>query len=158
MIGRVLKPWGVKGEVKVEILTDFGERFSSLREVYLDESFVTVESSRLYKGKALLKFPGCDDRESAKELCGRYVQIPIEEAMPLGEDEYYVYQIVGLKVVTTEGESLGEIKEVLFTGSNEVYVVQGEGREVLIPAIADVVKEVDLEGGRLVVTLLEGLI
>jgi 16S rRNA processing protein RimM len=86
------------------------------------------------------------------------VQIPIEEAMPLGEDEYYVYQIVGLDVWTAEGEYLGRISEVLFTGANDVYVVQGEKGEILIPAIEDVVLEVDLDGGRLTVELMEGLI
>ena len=78
--------------------------------------------------------------------------------MPLGEDEYYVYQIVGLDVWTGEGEHLGRVSEVLFTGANDVYVVQGEKGEILIPAVEDVVLEVDLASGRLTVELMEGLI
>jgi 16S rRNA processing protein RimM len=85
------------------------------------------------------------------------VQVPLEEAAPLSEDEYYIYQIMGLEVWTSEGEHLGRVSDVLFTGANEVYVVEGERGEMLVPAIEDVVKEVDLEGGRLIVEPLEGM-
>ncbi len=160
VVGRIVAPWGVRGEVKVALETDFPERFKRLKRVYLGEkvtSFV-LEGSRLHQGNALLKLEGCDDRDAAEKLRGQLVQIPIEEAMPLGEDEYYVYQIVGLDVWTTEGEHLGRVSEVLFTAANDVYVVQGEKGEILIPAIEDVVLEVDLAGGRLTVELIEGLI
>ncbi len=142
------------------IETDFPERFEWLKRVYLGEEATpfVLEGSRLHKRQTLLKLRGCDDREAAEKLRGRLVQIPIEEAMPLGEDEYYVYQIVGLDVCTTEGELLGKVSEVLFTGANDVYVVQGEKGEMLIPAVEDVVLEVDLAGGRLTVELMEGLI
>ena len=160
VVGRIVAPWGVRGEVKVTLETDFPERFEQLERVYLGEkatSFV-LERSRLHKGHALLKLGGCDDRDAAEKLRGQLVQIPIEEAMPLGEDEYYVYQIVGLDVWTTEGEHLGRVSEVLFTGANDVYVVRGEKGEILIPAVEDVVLEIDLAGGRLTVELMEGLI
>lgn len=160
VIGKIIAPWGVRGEVKVAIETDFPERFGRLKRVYLGEpatSFV-LKGSRLHKGHALLKLDGCDDRNAAEKLRGQLVQIPIEEAMPLGEDEYYVYQIVDLDVWTTEGEHLGRISEVLSTGANDVYVVQGERGEILIPAVEDVVLEIDLTGGRLTVKLMEGLI
>ena len=140
--------------------TDFPERFKRLKRVYLGEKVTpfVLEGSRLHKGNALLKLGGCDDRDAAEKLRGQLVQIPIEEAMPLGDDEYYVYQIVDLDVWTAEGEYLGRISEVLFTGANDVYVVQGEKGEILIPAVEDVVLEVDLDGGRLTVQLMEGLI
>jgi 16S rRNA processing protein RimM len=160
VIGKIVAPWGVRGEVKVAIETDFPERFEQLKRVYLGEkatAFV-LEGSRLHKRDALLKLGGCDDRDAAEKLRGQLVQIPIEEAMPLGEDEYYVYQIVGLDVWTTEGEHLGRVSEVLFTGANDVYVVQGEKGEILIPAIEDVVLEVDIAGGRLTVELMKGLV
>jgi len=160
VVGRIVAPWGVRGEVKVTLETDFPERFERLKRVYLGEkatSFV-LERSRLHKGHALLKLGGCDDRDAAEKFRGQLVQIPIEEAMPLGEDEYYVYQIVGLDVWTTEGEHLGRVSEVLFTGANDVYVVHGEKGEILIPAVEGVVLEVDLAGGRLTVELMEGLI
>jgi 16S rRNA processing protein RimM len=160
VVGRIVAPWGVRGEVKVTLETGFPERFKLLKRVYLGEeatSFV-LEGSRLHKGNALLKLEGFDDRDAAEKLRGQLVQIPIEEAMPLGEDEYYVYQIVGLDVWTTEGEHLGRVSEVLFTGANDVYVVHGEKGEILIPAVEGVVLEVDLAGGRLTVELMEGLI
>jgi 16S rRNA processing protein RimM len=159
-IGRIVRPWGVRGEVKVEILTDWPERFALLEYVYLGEEAVPyrLERFRLHQGYALLKLAGCDDRNAAESLRGQVVQVPREKAILLDEGEYYVYQIEGLEVWTDEGEFLGRVVEVLFTGSNEVYVVRGLRGEVLIPAIADVVLEVDLEGGRLVVRLVDGLI
>lgn len=160
VIGQIVAPWGVRGEVKVTIETGFPERFKQLQRVYLGEQVTpfVLERSRLHKGHALLKLEGCDDRAVAEKLRGQWVQIPIEEAMPLGEDEYYVYQIVGLEVWTTAGEHLGRVSEILFTGANDVYVVWGEKGEILIPAVEDVVLEVDLAGGRLIVELLEGLV
>jgi 16S rRNA processing protein RimM len=160
VVGKIIAPWGVRGEVKMAIETDFPEHLERLKRVYLGEkvtSFV-LERSRLHKRHALLKLEGCDDRDAAEKLRGQLVQIPIEEAMPLGEDEYYVYQIVGLDVWTAEGEHLGRVSEVLFTGANDVYVVQGEKGEILVPAVEDVVLEIDLAGGRLTVELMEGLI
>lgn len=159
-IGKVLRPWGVRGEVKVEILTDWPERFALLEHVYLGEEAMPcrLERVRLHQGYALLKLAGYDDRSAAEALRGQVVQVPHEEAMPLDEGEYYVYQIEGLEVWTDEGESLGRVVEVLFTGSNEVYVVHGPRGEVLIPAIADVVLKVDLEDRRLIVHLMDGLI
>jgi len=158
-IGKILAPWGIKGEVKVEILTDFPQRFALLRRVFLGRKArpVELEGFRLHKGFALLKFAGYDDRTSAESLRGLLVQIPLEEAMPLGEGEYYPHQIIGLEVWTEEGEYLGEVTDILFTGANEVCVVQKGEEEVLIPAVEEVVLEVDLEKGRMLVRLLEGL-
>ncbi len=160
VIGRVARPWGTRGEVKVKILTDFPDRFSLLQTVYLGPKAVPfgLESSRLHGGAALLKLAGCHDRTSVEALRGQLVQIPFEEAIPLEQDEYYVHQIIGLAVWTADGEYLGTLDEVISTGANEVYVVRDEGREVLIPAIDEVVLEISLAQGRLIVELLEGLI
>ncbi len=160
VIGRVARPWGTRGEVKVEIMTDFPDRFSLLRKVYLGPEAVpfALEGFRLFKGTALLKLEGCHDRTAVEKLRGQWVQIPIEEAVPLEQDEYYEHQIVGLAVWTAGGEHLGTVDEVISTGSNDVYVVQGEGREILIPAIEDVVLEISLAQGRMIVELMEGLV
>jgi len=160
VIGRVARPWGIQGEVKAEIMTDFPDRFSLLRKIYLGPEAVpfALEGFRLHNGAALLKLEGCHDRTIVEKLRGQLVQIPIEEAMPLEQDEYYEYQIVGLAVLTAGGECLGTVDEVISTGANDVYVVRGEGREVLIPAIEDVVLEINLAQGRMVVELMEGLI
>jgi 16S rRNA processing protein RimM len=160
VIGRVVRPWGVRGEAKVEIITDFPERFSRLRKVYLGPEAVPfiLESFRLHKGAALFKLKGCHNRTAVEELRGQLVQIPIEEAVPLEQDEYYEHQIVGLAVWTAGGERLGTVDEVISTGSNDVYVVRGQGREILIPAIEDVVLEISLAQGRMIVELMEGLV
>lgn len=160
VIGRVARPWGIQGEVKVEIMTDFPDRFSLLRRVHLGPQAVpfALEGFRLHGGAALLKLEGYHDRTSVEKLRGQLVQIPIEEAMPLEQDEYYEHQIVGLAVWTVAGEYLGTVGEVISTGANDVYVVRGQGWEVLIPAIEGVVLEINLAQGRLVVELMEGLI
>ncbi len=157
VVGKVVAPWGTRGELKMAILTDFPDRFRELKRVYLGDEPWMVEGHRRHGKWAILKLEGCADRNSAEKHRGELVQIPLEEAVPLSEDEYYIYQIVGLEVWTREGEHLGRVSEVLFTGANEVYVVEGERGEILVPAIEDVIKEVDLEGGRLIIELLEGM-
>jgi len=159
VIGRILAPHGVKGEVAAEILTDFPDRFGELTRVYLGEELhpVVVEGHRFHKNRVILKLAGYKDRNQVRPLRGKPIYVPIEEAMPLEEDEYYLYQILGLEVWTTDGEFLGCVDEILFTGSNDVYVVRDGDQEVLIPATSDIVREVDISDGRLRVQLMEGL-
>ncbi|HEC34113.1 MAG TPA: 16S rRNA processing protein RimM [Chloroflexi bacterium] len=159
-VGRVLRPHGVRGELRVGLLTDYPERLSLHRLLYLgaEPRPYEVEGVRFHQGAALIKLVGCDDRNEAEGLRGQLVQIPIEAAIPLEKGEYYHFQIVGVEVVTDEGESLGLVAEVLDTGANDVYLVRGPRGEVLIPAIEEVVRELDLEARRMVVTLLPGLL
>jgi len=160
-IATVLAPWGLRGDVKVLIETDFPDRFALLTRVYLGPKHrpYDLERFRLHgKGCALLKLRNCDDRDAAEPLRGMAVQIPLAEAMPLEPGEYYVHQIEGLTVWTEEGDSLGTVSEVVFTGSNQVYVTRGPRGQVLIPALKDVVLKVDLEAGRMIVRLPPGLL
>lgn len=159
VIGKVRKPWGYRGHVKVEILTDFPQRFSLTQTIYVGDEHrpFTVESVRLQKSNAVLKLTECQSQSDAEELRGKYLWIPLEEAMPLEEGAYYLHEIVGLRVYTTQGKCIGEVKDVLFTAGNDVYVVQGEGSEILIPAISSVVKEVNRADGRMVIEPMEGL-
>lgn len=159
-IGRVLAPWGHRGEIRVEILTDFPERFGQLREVQVGEDLrpYPLESARLHKGNAILKLGGVADPSQAAELRGEILYVPLSEAVPLGEHEYYHHQILGLDVFTADGQPLGQVTEILETGSNDVYVARDGGREVLIPALVTVIREVDLEHHRLVVALPPGLL
>jgi 16S rRNA processing protein RimM len=159
VIGRILGPHGVRGEVRVEILTDFSERFDLLKTVYVGEELdaMVVEGCRTRVGKALLKLKGCDSRDAVDKLRGRLVQVPIDEAVPLGEDEYYLYEVLGLEAHTVDGEYLGHVVEILDTGSNDVYIVRDGEKEILIPALSDVVTNVDLEAGRIEVQLPKGL-
>ncbi len=159
-IGKILEPWGDKGEVKVEILTDFPERFVSLERVYIGQIArpLKVTKARLFKDHAILKLEGCESRAAASALRGQLLHIPIEELMPLGEGEYYEFEILGLEVWTEDGLNLGRVKEVIYTGANDVYVVEGSKGEILIPALDDVVLNVDLEAGKMIVRLPEGLL
>jgi 16S rRNA processing protein RimM len=161
-IGRIVRPHGVRGEVVVEVLTDFPERFDTIEQVYLGDTLEAqiwqVVTSRWHKDRVLLTLEGCQDRAVAEQLRGLLVQIPIEEAMPLGEDEYYAHHLIGLDVVTIDGEDLGRLSDVLFTNANDVYVVTGPRGQILLPAIADVIQGVDLEAGQVTVKLMEGLV
>jgi 16S rRNA processing protein RimM len=145
--------------VKVEVLTDFPERFAQAEAFYVgeDHRLVHLERSAGHKGSLLLKFAGYETPEACAELRDQVIYIPIEEAMPLPEGEYYIYQIVGLDVWTDEGERLGRLTEVWETGANDVYVIDRDGKNVLLPAIPDVVQEIDLEQGRITVHVLDGL-
>lgn len=160
IIGRVLKPWSYLGEMKVEILTDFPDRFASLRQVYLgdDAKPFSVERARLHGKFALVKLQGVDSTQAAAKLRNQLVHVAREDAVPLGKGKHYLYELVGLHVKTTDGKPLGEIAEVLETGANDIYVVRDGPSELLIPAIEDVVKEIAVERGEVIVKLIDGLI
>ena len=161
-LGRILRPHGVHGEVVVEVMTDFPERFEALETVYLGDAQQPtphrLRSRRQFHRQVLLAFEGFPDRTSVEGLREMLVQVPLAEAMPLPEDSYYPHQLVGLDVVTTDGQDLGRISDVLFALANDVYVVNGPRGEVLLPAIHQVIKQVDLAAGRIVVELMPGLL
>ncbi len=160
-IGRVLRPHGIRGELRVEILTDFPERVGELRYVYVGARHRRnrLQSARPHRGALLIKLEGCDDRNAAELLRGALIHVALEDAVPLEEGEYYHFQVLGVQVETEAGEPLGEVVEVLSTpGANDVYVVHGPRGEVLLPAIRDVVLELDVEAKRMVVHLMPGLV
>jgi len=161
-IGRIIRAHGVRGEVAVEVLTDFPERFDTIEVVYLGNAYEAkpwqVAAARWHKEHVLVTLHGCQDRTTAEGLRGLLLQVPVEEAMPLPEGEYYPHQLIGLRVLTLEGEDLGKISEVRFTTANEIYVVTGPRGQILLPAIADVIELVDLAAGKMVVNLMEGLL
>jgi 16S rRNA processing protein RimM len=164
-IGRIIAPHGIRGEVKVEVLTDFPERFKPGTHAFLgvgtedsEARQVKILAARPHKGGFLLKLDIVPDRNAAELVRNRYLLIPAADAMPLGEHENYLHDLIGLEVETTDGHHLGELREVLFTHANDVYVVRGPAGEVLLPAIRDVVLQVDLSARRMVVELPEGLL
>jgi 16S rRNA processing protein RimM len=161
-IGRVVRVHGIRGEVKVELMTDYPEeRYKPGMTVYLGSETearpVKIEAARPHQGAMLVKFASVPDRNAAELLRDQLVLIPEDQAMPLTEDENYAHDMIGLQVETTEGEALGRLTEILYTGANDVYVVRGSGGELLIPALKDVVVKVDVAAGRMVVALPEGL-
>jgi 16S rRNA processing protein RimM len=165
IVGRVRRPHGIRGEVRVEILTDYPERLVQRDSLYLahpqspDEvKQYPLESVRPHKGILLVKLGGIDDRDAAEELRGMLIQVPFEEAVPLEEGEYYHFQLIGMDVETETGEWLGRVADVLATGAHDVYVVRGPRGEVLLPAIEDVILELNTERRKMVVRPLPGML
>lgn len=165
-VGVIIGAHGIRGDVTVEPYTDFpDQRFAEGESVLLGQEMeiANIVTSRPHKGRVLVRFDHIADRDEAEAMRGTWIYIPEDEAVELEDDTYFIHQIIGLRVHTDEGQVLGTIQDVLFTGANEVYVVEpGEGvnrgREVLIPAIAEVVQSVDLEAGVLTIHLLPGII
>ena len=158
IVGRIVAPWGIRGEVKVEVETDFPERFSPHKQVYIDGIPFTIESCRSHKQHLIVKLATIDSIEAAEKLRKQDLTIPGSELYPLPEGQYYAFQLIGLKVLTTAGKHIGQIKEIMATASNDVYIVEGKRGEILIPAIEDVVKSIDLKKGKIVIEAIEGLL
>jgi len=159
-VARVRRPFGVKGETLLEVLTDFPRRLFQAERLYVGEEHRahTVASLRRHGEDMLLQFKEISDREGAELLRGKILFIRTDDLPPLPPGVFYLHQIEGLEVFTEQGENLGRVKEILKTGANDVYVVQGDKGEILLPAIPQVIREVRLEQGRMVVRLMEGLV
>ena len=155
-IGRVTKPWGVKGEVKVRITTDIPGRFDELEGVWLDTGreeprWYRIESVKRLKGAVAIKLESVDSPEQAELLRNADVGVPESERAELGEDEFYIYELVGLKVIAPDGRSLGKLSRVWQGAANEVFEVTGREGSILVPAVKVFVKRVDLKSGVIVV-------
>ena len=157
-IGRVLAPWGLEGKIKVSLLTDFPEHFDPGETVYIDSEPFDIESTEWHKGNALVKLEGVDSIEAADDFTGKNVEISLAQSRPLPEGQYYHYQIAGLRVVTTGGEELGLVTDILTSTANDIYVVKGKEGEVLIPATADVIKSIDLKKKVITIEPIPGLL
>ena len=162
-VGVISSTHGVRGEVKVFPTTDDPARFEDLETVFLDTGREKLELEitgvKFFKNMVILKFKGYDNINDIEKYRGKDLWITREQAVPLGEDENFVGDLIGLQVVTDEGETLGTMKDVMFTGANDVYVVEREDKkELLLPAIKDCILDVDLENGVMTVHVLDGLL
>jgi len=157
-IGRILVHWGIKGKLKVKVITDFPQRFAPSATVYISRQPMTIDSTEWHKGDVIIKLNAVDSIEAARRLQGQPVEIHPSQIYSLPEGQYYQFQLIGLEVWTTQGELLGNISEVLTAKSNDNYVVKGNEGEILIPAIEDVVKSIDLNQGRVVIEAIPGLL
>lgn len=157
-IGRIITPWGAQGKVKVQPETDFPQRFSPGQQIFVNGKPLTILEVSWHHARLILKLSTIDRVEEARQLRGKDIEIPRSHVQPLPEDHYYYFQLIGLEVRTTEGEKLGEIKEIITGESNDVYVVDTARGQVLIPAIEDVVKSVDLERGYMEIEPISGLL
>lgn len=162
-IGQIINTHGVRGEVKVYPLTDNEKRFSKLKQVFIKngEDFikVDVQGVKYSNGLVILKLANISTMDEAQKYKNEYLYVNRENAVSLPKDSYFIADLINLEIFTEEGESLGRLISVFSTGSNDVYEIRQEsGKTFLIPAIKDVVKVVDLEGGKMIIKLLEGLI
>lgn len=157
-IGRIIKPHGLRGEMKVIPLTGDKKRFELLESVKLRGADYKIESIKYQTKYIILKFRGIDSIETAETYRNEYIEIERIESYQPDEGKYFYYQLEGLKVKTVEGRLLGEIVEIMQLPANDVYVVHNaEGGEILLPAVDDVVKKIDIENGVMLVELLKGL-
>lgn len=161
-IGKVVALFGIRGELKVLLLTDIPNRFAGLGAVYAgpDHTRRLIQSVRPYKGEMIvLKLEGIDDANTAESLRDQNLAIPVSELAQLPPDSYYQHDILGLMVITLDGQKLGSIVDIIVTGSNDVYVIKvPDGSQVLIPAIKDVIKQVDLIRRTMYIDPLPGLL
>ncbi len=162
-VGQIINTHGVKGEFKVFPLTDNLKRFSKLKFLYIksgNEYKKFDVNGVKYSGElVILKLNGIEDMNAAIEYKKQYIYVDRENAVKLPEDSYFIADLVGLDVFTEEGQLLGSVSSVFSTGSNDVYEIKREDESTfLIPAIKDVIKNIDLENNKMIITLLEGLI
>jgi len=163
-VGVITSTHGIKGEVKVFPTTDDPTRYSYLKDVILDTGKekidLKVSGVKYFKQYVIVKFKGINDINDIEKYKGSTLWVTRENAVPLEENEYFIADLIGLKVVTDEGEEFGELTDVMQTGANDVYVVETykDKQEVLLPVIDECVLDVDLEKGIVTVHIMEGLL
>jgi 16S rRNA processing protein RimM len=160
--GAVMRPHGIRGEVAVDLKQDLLACIAEKSEIRVSsrdgaERHLRVERVREHKGRLIIKFEGVDTREGAEQLRAFTIWLTREQIGPLEGDRWFVQDVLGMDVDTDEGEHLGKVAEVMHMPANDVFVVRGEGGEILLPVIADVIVDVDVEAGKMLVHLMEGL-
>lgn len=162
-IGQIVNTFGIKGIVKVVPFTDDITRFDNLKKVYIktkkEKKEYEIEEVKYHKNMVLLKLKGIDNPEDAVLLKNAYLLVDRKDAVPLPKNSYYIVDLLGLEVYTDEDVLLGILEDIYNTGSNDIYVVKDEkGKQILLPAISDVIKNIDIENKKITVHLLNGLI
>ena len=161
-VGQIVNTYGIKGFVKVVPLVDNNNQFKSFKTLYIQNKNgiqeLFIEEVKFSKNLVLLKFKGIETIEQAEELRNYYLQAKRSD-IKLEKGAYFIVDLIGLEVYTENGELLGILKEVLQPGANDVYVVENEAKQqILLPVIPDVIKNIDIEGRKVIVKLMEGLI
>lgn len=162
-VGVISSTHGVRGEVKVFPTTDDMKRFKKLKEVILDtgreKKTLEIENVKFFKQLVILKFRGIDNINDIEKYKGKSLFVDREHAVRLRKDEYFIADMIGMRVTTDKGEDFGTLKEVIETGANDVYIIDTkEHGEVLVPAIKQCILDVDIEQGMMRIHLLEGLV
>ena len=162
-IGQIVNTYGIKGFLKVIPYTDDITRFQDLKSIYVEtktslKTFI-IEDVKYSKNLVLLKLKGIDDINTAEIYKNCYLKIDRKDAVELPEDSYFIIDLIGITVFSDNDEELGNIVEVYSTGANDIYVVKNQsGKQVLLPAIGDVIKNVDIQNKKMIVHLIEGLV
>lgn len=157
IVGKITSPHGILGEMKVYPLTDDPQRFSLLKTIIIDNNVYPVERVRYHKNMVILKIKGIDDRNQADSFNNSYVEIQRSEAVKLQEGQYFIVDLIGLNVYEKK-ESVGELIDVIQSGSTDIYVVSDNyGKEIMIPAIKDYILNIDINKGTMDVNIPEGL-
>lgn len=162
-VGVISSTHGLRGEVKVFPTTDDAQRFKILKEVILDTGKeklnLKIEQVKFFKQFVILKFEGFDDINEIEKYKGKSLLVTRENAVKLGENEYFIADMIGMSVFTDDDKQLGILSDVLETGANDVYVVETpDKKELLLPAIKQCILKIDIENGRMDVHLMEGLV
>lgn len=163
-IGQIVNTFGIKGMVKVKPFTDdVIARYDNLKKVYIEihksKKQYEIEEVKYHKDMVLIKFKGIDKIEEAELLRNAYLKVDRKDEPELEEGTYYIVDLLGLDVYSDEGNLLGKVDDIYNTGSSDIYVVKDElGKQILLPGISDVIKEINLEEGRIVVHIIKGLI
>lgn len=162
-VGVITQTHGIRGEVKVFPTTDDAHRFKRLREVILDNGkerlVMEIEGVKFFKQYAILKFKGYDSINEIERYKGAKLLVTREHAVRLKKDEYFIADLIGMRVLTEEGEVFGTLTDVLSTGANDVYTVRREdGTEVLLPAIKECILQIDMEQSRMTIHVMDGLL
>lgn len=162
-VGRITKSVGIRGEVRVSMLTDSPERFVKLEAVWCGTDETTavrfsILSMRIERSAVVLKLKEIDSRSLADEHRGEYLFVESKDTVAPGKGSYFIHDIIGMKVVTEAGEEIGRVRDVMEMPANDVWVVTSGTKEILIPAIKEVIRQVDLNGRTVVIRPLEGML
>lgn len=162
-VGVITQTHGIRGEVKVFPTTDDASRFRKLKDVIMDTGRerldLEIEGVKFFKKYVILKLKGFDSINDVEKYKGAKLYVTRDRAVRLKKDEYFVADLIGMKVVTENGDYFGSLKDVMATGANDVYVVEREGgAEILLPAIKECVRHIDIEQGVVTVHIMEGLL
>ncbi len=158
-LGQIVNAVGLKGENRVYPYTDYKERFEELKQLYIEDEIYEIEKVRYMGEMAVIKFVGISDRNAAEALKGKYLYIDRENARKLDEDEYFVADLIGIKVQDEDGKQVGTLSDVIQNTAQDVYEIElADGKKFMIPAVGEFILNVDMDSRIMVVKLIEGMI
>lgn len=162
-IGQIVNTFGIKGVVKVNSFTDDPLEFEKLKKILVEKNKklleFEIEEAKLHKNQVLLKLKGINDINEAEKYKGCYIKLPREKAKKLPENTYFIADLIGIDVFTDNGELLGKVDDIYNSGSADIYVIKNElGKQILLPGIKEVIKEIDVDNEKIIVHLIDGLI